>query len=197
MEHWFTETYPDPLPDELTGGLKHLLWDTIQTLLLSVVLYLIINAATARITVRSVSMQPTLFEKDFVLVNKLAYRFDTPQRGDVIVFDPPLPNETEPYIKRVIGLPGDVIEIKNRQVFVNGEQLTETYIMAEPNYIGTWTVPEDQLFVLGDNRNNSSDSHQWGMVPLKSVIGKAEFIYFPLAHWKILHVTPTAAAAEP
>ena len=197
MEHWFTESYPDPLSEELTGGLKRLLWDTLQTLLLSVVLYVVINAATARITVRSVSMQPTLFEKDFVLVNKLVYRFDAPQRGDVIVFDPPLPNETEPYIKRIIGLPGDTVEIRNRQVLVNGEALTEEYIMAEPNYTGSWVVPEGQLFVLGDNRNNSSDSHAWGMVPLTSVIGKAEFIYFPVAHWKMLHANPTAAAAEP
>lgn len=197
MEHWFLEPAPEQPSEEFPGSLKRLLVDILQTLLLSFALYLIINAATARITVLSVSMQPTLYEQDFVLVNKLAYRFSSPTYGDVIVFDPPLPNETEPYIKRVIGLPGDIVMIKNRQVLVNSKLLEEPYIMAEPNYTGTWVVPEDHLFVLGDNRNNSSDSHQWGMVPMDSIIGKAEFIYFPIAHWKILSSRPYAVAAGP
>jgi signal peptidase I len=196
MEHFFTDSSPDPLPEEITGSLKRLLLDILQTLVLSVALYVIINAATARISVRSVSMQPTLYEQDFVLINKLAYRLETPHRGDVIVFHPPLPNEIEPYIKRVVGLPGDTITISNRQVSVNGVSIEEPYIMAEPTYTGTWVVPEGHLFVLGDNRNNSSDSHQWGMVPLESVIGKAEFIYFPVAHWKMLN-NSTAVAASP
>ena len=194
MDQFFTESYPDPLPEEQVGSLKHFLLDIVQTLLLSVVLYVIINAATARISVRSVSMQPTLYERDFVLVNKLAYRIDNPQRGDIIVFYPPLSSETEPYIKRVIGLPGDTVTIANLQVSVNGVPLSEPYIMAEPSYNGTWVVPEKHIFVLGDNRNNSSDSHQWGMVSLESVIGKAEFIYFPFAHWKMLNHVPSAVA---
>ena len=122
MEHWFTKSYPDPLPEELAGGLKRLAMDIIQTLLLSVVLYLVINAATARITVRSVSMQPTLFEQDFVLVNKLVYHFDAPQRGDVIVFDPAKFKTRSTYLKPNIYAEGmDYVLVNGKFALENGK----------------------------------------------------------------------------
>lgn len=175
---------------------KRLIFDLLETLLLSVLIFLVINAVSARIRVESVSMQPTLFEGDFVVVNKLAYRIGTPGRGDIIVFHPPSNPDTEPYIKRVIGLPGETVRVQDGMVTIDGDELREPYIKSPPNYTGTWIVPQGSLFVLGDNRNNSSDSHQWGMVPLDEVIGKALVVYLPVSHWRVLDPS-TAAAAEP
>jgi len=163
--------------------------------MLSAILFLGINAVSARIRVESISMQPTLYEQDFVLVNRLAYRLGELHRKDVIVFNPPIDAAEEPYIKRVIGLPGDTIRIAGGQVFVNDQLLQETYLKAPPGYNGVWVVPEDSVFVLGDNRNNSSDSRIWGMVPVSNIIGKALVIYWPVNHWKLLDQATAAAAA--
>ncbi|MEW5870139.1 MAG: signal peptidase I [Chloroflexota bacterium] len=191
-------TGPEPQEDMPTpqGNWKALLGELLQTILLAALLYFGINAITTRIHVQSISMQPTLYEKDLVLVNKLAYRFGEPQRGDVIVFRPPVDPDGEPYIKRLIGLPGDQVHIADGLVVVNGQPLHETYLNAAPSYQGDWNVPQGYIFVLGDNRNNSSDSHQWGLVSVESILGRAEFVYFPIAHWKFLHAN-TAAAAGP
>ncbi len=124
-------------------------------------------------------MMPTLENGEFILVNRLVYKFDSPQRGDIIVFHYPR-NPADEYIKRIIGLPGDRIRVKDGIVYVNGRPLEEPYTSAPPRYEGEWDVPEGELFVLGDNRNNSSDSHSWGMVPLDYVVGKATFVYWPL-----------------
>lgn len=176
--------------------LRRFVFEVLQTVLLAFMIFAGINYATARILVQSVSMQPTLFESDFVLVNKLAYRIGDLERKDVIVFRPPLDAEAEPYIKRVIGLPGDTVRIAAGQVFVNSVPLQENYLAAPPSYHGTWIVPDDSVFVLGDNRNNSSDSHHWGVVPVENIIGKAEFIYWPIAHWKVLNPTTAIAAGN-
>jgi len=199
MDYFFTETTPDPDPlsgGEQDGELKRFIIDILETVILSIVLFLGINAVSARIRVESISMQPTLYEGDFVIVNKLAYQFGYPGRGDVVIFHYPPNPEVEPYIKRVIGLPGETVSVRNGKVYINDTPIHEPYIKANPAYTGTWTVPEDSLFVLGDNRNNSSDSHSWGMVPLKNVIGKAEVVYWPPTEWQLLNQA-TAAAAEP
>jgi signal peptidase I len=198
MEQFFTESMPDSNPDQEEGKpfqFKRFLIELVQTLLISALLYLAIDAISARIQVLSISMQPTLYEKDFVLVNKVVYKLDAPERGDVIVFRYPPNPETTPYIKRVIGIPGDTVRITDREVFVNDQPITEPYIAALPDYKGEWSVGENELFVLGDNRNNSSDSHHWGMVPLENVIGKAEFIYWPVGHWRVLHMQAAVAAS--
>jgi signal peptidase I len=176
--------------------LKRTLWELTQTVLLSAILFAVINLVTTRILVQSVSMQPTLFESDRLLVNKLAYMIGTPTRKDVIVFNPPVPNNDEPYIKRIIGLPGDKVRITNRQVYINDVLLRETYIAAPPGYSGSWDVPPDHVFVLGDNRNNSYDSHFWGVVALDSIIGKAEFVFWPFAHIKMLNPANASAAGN-
>ncbi len=199
MENFYTQTYPEGNPGEPGGkasSLKRFFIELIQTVLISALLYLAIDFVSARIQVLSISMEPTLYERDFVLVNKIVYRLDLPERGDVVVFRYPPNPETTPYIKRVIGLPGDTIRVTNGTVFANELPLTEPYIKMPPDYNGMWTVPEGNLFVLGDNRNNSSDSHHWGMVPIENVIGKAEFVYWPMEHWQVLH-TLTAVAASP
>jgi signal peptidase I len=163
-------------------GFFRVLIDILETLVLSVLLFAGINTISARIRVDGYSMEPTLHSGEFVIVNKLAYRFGSPHIGDVIVFHFPRDPRQE-YIKRIIGLPGDQVQIANGQVRVNGQLLNEPYIESPPTYEATWSVPDNALFVLGDNRNNSSDSHSWGPVPLDNVIGKAIFVYWPPGDW--------------
>jgi len=172
------ETPPRP-------GFSRVFLDILETLIFSVLLFLAIDAISARIRVDGLSMVPTLKDGEFVLVNKLAYKLGQPQQGDVIVFHFPRDPEQD-YIKRIIGLPGDFIRIENGQVFVNNVALDEPYIAEAPDYQSEWSVPEGTLFVLGDNRNNSSDSHRWGPVPMEQVVGKALFVYWPPADWGVI-----------
>ncbi|MBP8048245.1 MAG: signal peptidase I [Anaerolineales bacterium] len=159
--------------------------DIIETLILAVVLFFGINAVSARVRVDGFSMRPTLDDGEFVLVSKLNYKLSNVQRGDIIVFHYPMDPEQE-LIKRVIGLPGDRIEVNEGIVYVNGQALEEPYIAAPPAYSSQWNVPEDRLFVLGDNRNDSSDSHSWGFLPFENVVGKAVLIYWPPPMWDVI-----------
>jgi signal peptidase I len=168
--------------------------DVLETLILSVILFAAINTVSARIRVDGSSMEPTLHSGEFVIVNKLSYKFSEPMIGDVIVFHFPRDPEQE-YIKRVIGLPGERVEIRDGDVYVNDRPLEEDYIAADPAYDIISEVPEDSLFVLGDNRNNSSDSHNWGPVPLDFVVGKAVFVYWPPTEWGFIDHPPVAIAA--
>ena len=160
--------------------------DVLETLLLSAVLFLAINALSARVRVDGFSMKPTLQDGEFVLVNRMAYRIGEPKRGDIIVFHFPLDPGSQDLIKRIIGLSGDRIAVANGVVSVNGQPLNEPYIAAPPLYNGEWVVPAGDLFVLGDNRNDSSDSHSWGMLPKGEIVGKAVFIYWPFPEWKLI-----------
>jgi signal peptidase I len=198
MDQFQTEIHPDGETEENTKQTspKRVFLDFIETILLAVFLFLAINSVSARIRIESISMQPTLYADNFVIVSKLSYKLGTPHRGDIIVFRYPPDPEREPYIKRVIGLPGDNVEISNGIVRVNGISLDEPYIYDKPDYNGSWLVPVDSLFVLGDNRNRSSDSHSWGMVPLENVIGKALVVYWPPENWQLLDRS-TAVASEP
>jgi signal peptidase I len=169
--------------------------ETLQTVILAVVLYFLIDTVVARVRVENISMEPTLQSGEFVLVNKLAYRIGDIHRGDIIVFHYPQ-DPSQDYIKRIIGVAGDVVDIHDQNVYVNNQALLEPYIMAEPNYVGTWTVPPNDLFVLGDNRNESSDSHAWGFVPDANVVGRALVIYWPLNDLKILDQPIVVKAAN-
>jgi len=160
--------------------------DIFETLLITAVLFLVINFISARVRVDGFSMLPTLQEGEFIFVSKLAYKFDEPERGDIIVFHYPPDPKRQDLIKRVIGLPGDVIKVEAGEVFVNGMQLNEPYIAEKPIYYGEWIVPQGNLFVLGDNRNDSSDSHSWGLLPDEQVVGKSVFIYWPVKEWKMI-----------
>ena len=190
------ETTPEPVVNQKRGsGFWRFLLDIVETIVLSAILFVAINAISARIRVEGFSMEPTLHNGEFVIVNKLAYRLGNPNHGDVIIFHPPREPDQE-YIKRIIGLPGDRIRIVNGQVYVNDELIEEPYIAAAPRYQSEWRVPESSLFVLGDNRNNSSDSHNWGPVPMDYVIGKALFVYWPPESWGTIG-NPLVAIAAP
>lgn len=167
--------------------------DIIETLVLAVVLFIGINLVSARVRVDGFSMRPTLEDGEFVLVNKMSYRFGAVQRGDIIVFHFPL-NPKEELIKRVIGLPGDRVSVQNHQVYINGQMLNEPYIAQAPIYSGEWTILDGQLFVMGDNRNNSNDSKDWGLLPAENVVGKAILIYWPPPMWNMLKHTEVFAS---
>lgn len=195
MEQFHTETIVESQESvgKRSGFLRFVL-DLLETLVLSVVLFAAINAVSARIRVDGESMEPTLHSGEFVIVNKLAYSLGKPKTGDVIVFRFPRDPDQE-YIKRVIGVPGDRVTIKGGIVYINDHALEESYIASKPVYESTWDVPANSLFVLGDNRNNSSDSHSWGMVSMDYVIGKAIFVYWPPTDWGVVKYPPVASAA--
>jgi signal peptidase I len=159
--------------------------DTVETILLALVLFLAINALSARVRVENVSMQPTLKPGEFLLVNRVAYKFGEPSIGDIVVFHAPGASDMD-YIKRIVALPGDQVRITDGLVYVNNQPLYEPYIAEAPRYTGTWDVPPDEYFVLGDNRNNSSDSHMWGFVPRDDIVGRALLIYWPLSEVTLL-----------
>lgn len=152
--------------------------EIIETLLLTLLIFWVVNAMTGRFRIEGQSMEPTLHEGEYVLVNKLAYYLDEPERGDIIVMHH---NAERDFIKRIIGLPGDNILIdNNRDVFVNGTKLNEPYLSDRPPSSGSWTVPDGAYFVMGDNRPNSSDSRSWGFLEADQIAGKAAAIYWPL-----------------
>ena len=176
---------PEPTVEQ-PANWKRFVLDILETLILAVVLYFGINAVSARVRVDGFSMRPTLQDGEYILVNKLAYKTGEPTRGDIIVFVFPV-NPEEDLIKRVIGLPGETVSVHNGIVSVDGVPLTEPYIASPPAYDGDWVIPEGQLFVLGDNRNDSRDSHQWRFLPIENVIGKAVLIYWPPEEWQVIN----------
>lgn len=131
------------------------------------------------------SMEPTLQINDHLMIEKVSYHLQKPERGDIVVFNPTdalkQENYHQAFIKRIIGLPGDTVEVKGGHVYINGKVITEDYIKEVPKYnYGPQIVPDDQYLVLGDNRNNSYDSHLWGFVPRENLIGKAFVRFWPL-----------------
>ncbi|HHX26248.1 MAG TPA: signal peptidase I [Firmicutes bacterium] len=141
----------------------------------------IITFIAQSFVVEGSSMEPSLHNRERLLVNKLVYRFRKPQYGDVVVFRYPA-NPKRRFIKRVIGIPGDEVEVRDGFVIVNGMALDEDYTMdLTYGYFGPKTVPDGHYFVLGDNRNNSDDSRypDVGFVPMANIVGKASFIWWP------------------
>jgi signal peptidase I len=166
-----------------------------ETILLTLIIFFLIQTVIRNFRVVGTSMVDNLHDGQYLIIDKLSYTnfvwqtlgIAGPQRGDVIVFEPPN-RPGEDYVKRIIGLPGERIEINQGQVFINGELLQEpfeplpgTYTM--PNAI---TVPPNQVFVLGDNRNNSNDSHNWGTLPIENIVGRAWISYWPPNEWGVI-----------
>lgn len=179
-----------PLPEQgaerLTPPTGVLVREIIETLLLTLFIFWLVNTATGRYRVQGHSMMPTLEEGEYLIINKLSYYLDEPKRGDIVVMHYPRDRSRE-YIKRIIGIPGDHVEIGNGEVRVNGVVLDEPYTSSNPIY-GTqsWIVPEDSFFVMGDNRNNSSDSRDWSFLPRSDIVGKASVIYWGIEDWGLV-----------
>ena len=205
------ETQPAPEAAPAKLGWKQFLREILETVGLAVILFVVINFFSARVRVLGSSMVPTLNNGEYVLISRLSYKLGDYQRGDIIVFRPPMypdvplwqrlfglpgfDNKYEDYIKRIIGLPGETVRIASGTVYINDVSLIESYIAAPPNYDGEWTVPEGQLFVLGDNRNNSADSHAWGFLPEANILGKAVVVYWPFADFMVIPSHQSVLAA--
>lgn len=160
--------------------------EALKTIALSAVLAFGIRSFVAEARyIPSGSMLPTLQINDRLIIDKISYNFRNPDRGDIIVFNPTdtlkQQNFKDAFIKRLIGLPGDKVEVKEGRVYINNQPLNqENYIEDKPNYtFGPVTVPPNQFLVLGDNRNNSYDSHYWGFVPRDRIIGRAVVRFWP------------------
>jgi signal peptidase I len=181
------------------------LWEILQTVVLALLLFLVIRDFIQNYRVENVSMQPNFYQGQYLVINRFAYCpgfhldiaplglhvdrtwcVNPPQRGDVIVFHYPL-DPSQDFIKRVIGLPGETVDIRNGRVFINGRIMSEPF---GPNP-GTYNMPaltlgRNQVFVLGDNRDDSSDSHVWGPVPMQDVVGRAILRYWPPSRWSLI-----------
>jgi len=157
-----------------------ILREVVITVIIAAAVFALLRLTVQSYTVVMSSMEPNFQQGDCIMVSKMSYRSSGPQRGDVIVFTPPFDSQF-PFIKRVIGLPGEIVEVKNGEVSINGTPLEEDeYIAAQPNYTMSATeVPENEYFVLGDNRNNSTDSSRGWTVPRDNIIGRAWFVYWP------------------
>ena len=177
------------------ASLLRLIREIGETIFIAGILFLAVNLVTARIKVEGSSMEPSLHDGEFVVINRLAYRWASPERGEIIVFRYPLDQERR-FIKRIIGLPGDKVSVQQGRVMVNGFEIEEPYINAPPIYDGEWVVEEGRFFVLGDNRNNSSDSQNWGSLKSEDIIGKAVIVYWPLNDLGIIPHYDLVSAAE-
>ncbi|MCX6023951.1 MAG: signal peptidase I, partial [Chloroflexi bacterium] len=189
------------------GRVRTVFRETVETILLALLIFISVRSVIQNFKVEGSSMEPNLHSGQYLLVNKAAYwgldlsplaslisaqassdppvvyPFGAPNRGDVIVFRYPKDPRRD-FIKRVIAVAGDKVEVQGSRVLVNGQMLSEPYIVDNPAYSKEATiVPPDHYYVLGDNRNNSSDSHVWGPVPREMIIGKAWLSYWPMSDW--------------
>jgi signal peptidase I len=165
-----------------------MLRELIETIVLSLVIFLLIRQVVQNYRIESHSMQPNFYEGEFILVNKLAYRLGAPERGDVLVFHNPN-NLEEDYIKRIIGLPGDTVDIHDGRVFINGKPLVEEYPINEiprGSIYGPVVIEPDHLFVMGDNRPQSQDSRVFGQLPEDLIVGKAWVRVWPFNKFGII-----------
>ena len=157
--------------------------DVVETLVLAAIIFVLVNTLTGRYEVQSISMEPTLHEGQYLIVSKMAYWLHETQRGDIVVLDPPDHRSAIPYIKRVIGLPGEHVVVCDGRVRIDGVALNEPYVSGPALYQEDVILGPDQYLVLGDNRNNSSDSHVWGTLPADNILGKTIFRYWPPEKW--------------
>jgi signal peptidase I len=191
-----TSTISSTAPDDETAPREsNLLREIVETLLLTAIIFLAVNTAVGRFRIEGPSMQPNLHEGEYAIVDKISYQLHPPERGDIIVFE----RQGQPdLIKRVIGLPGETIEIRDGQVLINGLPLPEPYLTSP--MVGSMppqTIEADHYFVMGDNRNNSSDSRSFGTVTAQVIVGRAWIIYWPPPNWQIVpHYSYAVAASQ-
>jgi signal peptidase I len=187
-----------PPAEEKVSGLKTawaVLREVGETIILTLVIFFLIQTVIRNFRVVGTSMVNNLHDGQYLIIDKLTYSplftnllgMGGPQRGDVIVFEPPN-RPGEDYVKRIIGLPGETVEIRAGQVFINGQPLAEPFQPTPGSYTMPTmvVVPHDQVFVLGDNRNNSNDSHNWGTLPVEKIVGRAWLSYWPPDEWGVI-----------
>jgi signal peptidase I len=220
----------EPAPEEqdherISSSVRGVVKELLETAIFILLVFLIVRGVIQNFKIEGQSMEPSLHTGQYILVNKIVYfhfdmnaplrllpgnadlparvvyPFHMPRRGEVVVFEYPR-DLSKDYIKRVIGLPGDTVTVKDGQVFVNNVLLDEAYLQGVQtlcrgddacNQGQPVTVPPGTVFVMGDNRGNSSDSREWGALPFDGIIGKAWVSYWPREHWGVIP-TPTYAA---
>jgi signal peptidase I len=170
--------------------LKSLIREVLITLVIAVIIFLLLHFSIQNFIVEGHSMQPDLQDGERIFASKVTYYFSEPERGDVIILRL-VSEQGTPLIKRLIALPGDTVAVKDGAVYINGTKLNEPYIKEPPAYeLSERTVPEGEYFFLGDNRNNSSDSHTGWTIPRKNIIAKAWLAYWPPSQWGIIDHYP-------
>lgn len=170
-------------------GKKSSLLELIESVVVAVLLAVVIRLfILAPFYIPSGSMEPTLRIGDRIIVSKISYVFKEPQRGDVVVFRYPL-DPSRDFVKRLVGLPGETVSLRNGRLYINGQPVPEDYLPGDMKFadFGPVRVPAGYYFVLGDNRNNSDDSRVWGPLPRQNIIGKAVLVYWPPQRIRILH----------
>ncbi|MGB8643826.1 MAG: signal peptidase I [Anaerolineae bacterium] len=189
------ELGPAPLPQPSVGAqILSVLREVLETVLLTLVIFFLIRFAVENYRVEGQSMEPNFHNGQYLLVNKISYLVGHPQRDDVIIFRYPL-DESKNYIKRIIGLPGETVEIKSGRVYIDERLVPEAFPINHADYNwGPSVISPNQYFVLGDNRPESSDSHSWGLVPIRDIIGKTWLCYWPPDMWGLVpdYSSPTA-----
>ena len=168
-----------PEKDQQQLTVKAILREVAETAIMTLLIFLVVRMAFQNFRIEGQSMEANLHDGQFLIVNKLVYHLHPPDRGDVVVFHSP-DNPGKDFIKRVIGLPGEEVQLVDGQVHINGISLHETYVHNPTQR--TWgpeVVGDSEYFVLGDNRSNSSDSRSWGMLDGEAIIGKAWLSYWP------------------
>ncbi len=186
MENYHTQLLPDPAPEK-SFSIRQALWEVLGTLLPAALIALFIHVYVAQAAEIEAgpSMQPNLYAGFRVMMEKISYYLHEPQRGDIVVVERPI--EEGNLIKRVIGLPGETIEVRGGHTFINGEPIDEPWgcIFGGQDQNPT-QVPADSIFIMGDNRPASRDSREIGPVPIDSIIGRGWFVYWPLDEFQIL-----------
>lgn len=178
-----------------------LLREAVETIILVLITFFLIQLVIRNFKVDGHSMVPNLHHGQYLVVDKISYRLPfklrPPQRGDVIIFSPPVQSPPADFVKRVIGLPGDTVEMRNGEVYINNELLPNIWEAAQDyTSMPAVVVPEETLFVLGDNRANSSDSRSWGFLKTEKVVGKAWLSYWPPQRWGFIpNDAPAGSAA--
>jgi signal peptidase I len=209
-------------PPESGSAVRSMLREMLETLLFTLLIFFLVRSVIQNFKVEGSSMEPNFHTGQYIMVNRMlyvhvdlnllkrlfsnekdlptrfGYLFHLPRRGDVVVFEYPRDTSRD-FIKRIIGLPGETVQIQNNQVLINGVPLAEPYLSeAARGQMGSLpptVVPPDSVFVMGDNRGNSSDSRSWGALPLNKIVGKAWFIYWPRQYWGLVPpAAPTLAA---
>ncbi len=168
--------------------LPGLLREIVGTVVFVIAVTVLFDLAIPRSLVDGHSMEPTFYGDDRLVVSRIHYLVGSPERGDILVFNSLVPSEAERgimLIKRVVGLPGETVELRDQQIYVDGEALTEAYIKETCGTMRCadqrWVLGQDEYFMMGDNRNNSRDSRRFGAVPINKIVGQVVFRYWPLA----------------